>query len=148
MQGISPALEVAVVLAVSSLKEERAPTSIGYNDMAVMIAYGQSEMGMPTVDREMVAKFLSRHPAVPTDARMAPEAVQQYLDVLVDRNLLDRQSDPSKYRMRDDTSMSIVAHTDKLKSGHIEEFLFHGFRLHSAWAIEQERRECEGGRAY
>ena len=148
MQGIPLQLEAAIILAVEGLKREQAPTSIGYNDMAVMIAYGQSERGIPTVDKTMVAEFLRKHPAVPEDARMTPDVVQTYLDVLADAALLERQGEPTKYRMRDDTSALIVNETDRLKSIHIDDFLFHGFRLHGSWAIDREKRASGVDRFY
>ena len=140
MEGIPIQLRAVLRLAVDGLKEKTAPTSIGYNDMAVMIAYGQSqEYGIPTVNADMISRFLSKHPAVPNNARMQPPVVQGYLEELADKALIDAQPEQGNYRMRDDTSSCLVADTDYMKSPTIDEFLFHGFRLHSAWEIQKQK---------
>ena len=140
MDGIPIQLRAVLRLVVDGLKEKTAPTSIGYNDMAVMIAYGASqEHGIPTVNSNMISNFLSNHPAVPNDARMQPQMVQGYLEELADRALIDAQPEQGNYRMRDDTGSCLVVDTDYMKSPTIDEFLFHGFRLHSAWDIQRQK---------
>lgn len=47
-----------ILFAVQSLREDPAPTSIGYNDMALMIAYGEfREYGIPTFNSRMISRF-------------------------------------------------------------------------------------------
>lgn len=138
MEEIPIQLRASLRLAVDELKEKTAPTSIGYNDMAVMIAYGRSqEYGAPTVNADMISRFLSKHPAVPGDARMQSEMVQGYLEELASHALIDAQPEQGDYRMRDDISPYLVANMNHMKSAHIDEFLFHGFRLHSALEIQR-----------
>ena len=142
MAGIQLALRAVVSISVDGLKEIKAPTSIGYNDMAVMIAFGQSaEMGIPSVNSRMISEYLKKHPAVPADARMTPEGVQPYLDELVKYALIERQQNPGDYKMRDEMSECIFTDYARFKSPHIDDFMFHGFTLHSAWAIDKERRK-------
>lgn len=140
MDEIPIEYKAALILAVETLREEPAPTSIGHNDMAVMIAYGQSlEFGIPTINTDMISRFLSKHLAVPKDARMQPKVVQGYLEKLADSRLIDEEQKQGDYRMRDDTSTYLVAYTKMLKSPHIDELLFHGFRLYSAWEIKKQK---------
>ena len=142
MEGIPLSLRVTVSLSVGGLKEKKAPTSLGYNDMAVMIAFGESKAYViPTVNSQMISEFLKKHPAVPADARMEPEAVQLYLDELVHYALIEKQQNPRDYRMRDDEGACIFTDYEILKSPHIDDIMFHGFRLHSASAIDKERRK-------
>lgn len=141
MEETPPQSRATVVSAVEDLKKESAPTSIGYNDMAVMIAFGQSdEDGIPTVSADMIAIYLAKHVAVPEDARMQTEAVQGYLDFLTDRALLEQQTDAKKYLMKDDAGPCIVESYERLKSPKIGDLLFHGFRKYSSWEIDKERR--------
>ena len=140
MEGIPIQLRAFLRLAVDTLKEKTAPTSIGYNDMVVMIAYGQSlEAGIPTVNAEMIFRYLAKHPAVPSDAKMQPQIVQGYLEELADKALIDKLPEQGNYIMRGDISSCLVEDTDSMKSPHIDEFLFHGFRLHSAWEIRKQK---------
>ena len=138
MEGIPVQQRAALRFAVDRLKEKTAPTSIGYNDMAVMIAYGHSkEYGTPTVNADMISRFLSKDPAVPSDAIMQPQMVQEYLEELASKALIDAQPKQGDYRMRDDISPCLVAGTNDMKSAHIDVLLFHGFRLHSALEIQR-----------
>lgn len=142
MERILPEHLAAIRLVVGGLKSRTAPTSIGYHDMAIMIAFGQSnEYGIPTVSADMVYKYLAKHPAVPLDARMGPETIQGYLDVLTENTLLERQGAEKQYRMRDDDGACILSQYEHLKSPHIDDFLFHGFRIHSAGEIHKQRSQ-------
>ncbi|MBU3913244.1 MAG: hypothetical protein KKE50_04070 [Nanoarchaeota archaeon] len=124
--------------AVGKLKEKTAPTSMGYNDMAVMIAYGQPQGGgVLTVNAEMISRFLSKHSAVPSDARMQPSVVQGYLEELANNALIDAQPGQGNYRMRDDISSYLVTDADDMKSPVIDKFLFDGFRVYSYWEIQK-----------
>ena len=96
MEGIPIQLRAVLGFVVDGLKEKIAPTCIGYNDMAVMIAYGQSkECGIPTVNADMVSRFLSMHPAVPSDARIQPQVVQGYLEELASAKLMKPARNPA-----------------------------------------------------
>jgi len=118
---------------MEALKETKAPTSIGYNDMAIMIAFGQSdEYGIPTVGASMIADYLARNPSVPEDAGMQSGAVQEYLDVLINNALLWRQENPHTYKMRDDIGSCIIDNFERNKSPHIQEMLFNRFRIYCA----------------
>jgi len=141
MENIPVSQRASVIFVVNQLKGETVPTNFGYNDMAVMIAYGQSnEAGIPTVNSDMISRFLSTHPAVPADVgRIHPEMIQGYLDRLAKSHLIDEQPTKGHYRMSDDISRCLVADSDSLKSPHIDEFLFHGFRLFSAWEIRAQQ---------
>jgi hypothetical protein len=142
MENIPIELRAVVSLSVNGLKELEAPTSIGYNDMAIMIAFGESrEMGIPTVSAEMISEYLGRHPAVPDDARMQPDKVQGYLDILHEYSLIEEGNDAGSYKMRSDMSSCIVRDYERLKSPDIDDLLFHGFRLYCAHAIDRERRQ-------
>ena len=91
MQGIPRQLRVATIFNVDGLKGKQSPTSLGYNDMVVMIAFGYSdEYGTPTVSATMISEYLKKDPAVPADSRMEPSAVQSYLDELFSNRLLER----------------------------------------------------------
>ena len=140
MEGIPIQLRATLIFVVDGLKEKTAPTSIGYNDMAVMIAYGQSmEEGIPTVNANMISRFLSKHPAVQSDAKMTSQMVHGYLEELADKALIEEQEKGS-YRMRDDISSCLVENTEYMKSPTIDEFLFHGFRLHSSREIYKAKK--------
>ncbi|MBI2631777.1 hypothetical protein HYW75_02130 [Candidatus Pacearchaeota archaeon] len=139
MDYIHSEYKVAILFAVNHLKEESAPSSIGYNDMALMIAYGESsEYGIPTVNSDMISRFLLKHQAVPINARMLPQTVKIYLEKLATENLIDREINDGDYRMRNDTSTILVRSTDLLKSSDIDKTLFHGFRVYSAWEIYKQ----------
>mgnify|MGYP001597486401 CR=1 FL=1 len=91
MEGLPIQLRAALRVTVDGLKGETAPTSLGYNDMAVMIAYGESdECGIPTINADMVSRFLLKNLAVPKDARMQPQVVQGYLERLEDAVLINK----------------------------------------------------------
>ena len=130
MERIPIQLIAAVSSSVDGLKELKAPTSIGFNDMAIMIAFGEStEMGIPTVNAKMISEYLGKKNAVPDNARMQPDEVQKYLNVLCGYNLIEKQTNPTDYKMRDDISSCIVSCHEELKSPYIDDLLFHGFRF-------------------
>ena len=90
MEGIPRELEAVLSVVVNNLKELEAPTNLGYNDMAIMIAFGRStEMGTPTVNAEMISEYLGKNSAVPDNARMQPDEVQKYLDMLQSNKLIE-----------------------------------------------------------
>ena len=139
MEGIPRELEAVLSVVVNNLKELEAPTNLGYNDMAIMIAFGRStEMGTPTVNAEMISEYLGKNSAVPDNARMQPDEVQKYLDMLQSNKLIESQIKPRDYKMRDDISSCIVTEYKQLKSSHVGDLLFHGFRLHGAYSINRE----------
>src|SRR3989338_6126023 len=89
-EGIPGQLRIVISIAVDGLKKGTAPTSLGYNDMAIMIAYGQSrEFGIPEVHADMISKFLLKHPSVPSDSRMQPDVVQGYLETLAESAIIE-----------------------------------------------------------
>jgi len=140
MEGILPQHAAAVIACVKGLGQEHAPTSLGYNDMTVMIAYGRTGLpANPSMDANMISAYLGKNPVVPTDARMDSESVQTYLEKLVHFNLIEerREGEEVRYEMRDDDSEIIVAATDRLKSPHIDDLFFHGFRVHCAWQMSR-----------
>lgn len=141
MQGILPQHAAGIVMNVGLAGQEQAPTSVGYNDMAVMIAYGRSlEVPNPRIDVNMISKYLGKHPAVPHDARMDSDSVQAYLDKLAYFDLIKEigEGREVRYEMRADDSEIIVAETDRLKSPHIDDFFFHGFRVHCGWQMSPQ----------
>lgn len=135
MEGILPQHRASINYVVGQLRERKTPIGVGYNDMAIMLAHGQSELGIPIVNSAMISSFLAKHPAVPEDARMESDRVQNYLQVLEEAHLIDALENPGDYRMRGDTSEILVADTGRLKSPHIDDFLFHGFRIHAGWTL-------------
>jgi hypothetical protein len=135
MDQIHKGLRAVVNLSVEHLREREAPTRIGYNDMAIMIAFGQSELGIPTVNSGMISTYLGKHPAVPEGARMGPDGVQRYLDILHDSTLIEAKEKLGDYQMRDDIGQILAMDAGRLKSPHIDDLFFHGFRLHSAWTL-------------
>lgn len=82
--------------------------------------------------------------AVPSDARIQPEIVQGYLEKLAINNLIDREHKDGDYRIGSDTSTILVRCSEMLKTPdpNIDEFLFHGFRVYSAWETSKQMA-CE-----
>ncbi len=141
--GIHDAVRAGVWTSVKSLGERQAPTRFGYNDMAVLIAYGYSdEEGTPTVSAEMISEFLNRHPTVPDYAKLNREQVQLYLDELAKVTMLERRG--NGYRMREDISFPILERLEELKSPELNDEMLAGFKLHSAWQIEIDRERTAG----
>ncbi len=143
MDGIPPELIAAVCASVDGLKQNKASSTIGFNDMAITIAFGHSEYGTPTVNASNISDFLNKNPAVPNDARMKPDVVQQYLNVLNDSHLIEeqkRQDSKNDYIMRGDVSSIIVSSYKKLKSPEINDALFHGFRVYGGLKIIPQKK--------
>lgn len=143
MDKIPPELRAAVCVSVDGLKQSKAPSAIGFNDMAITIAFGDSEYGTPVVNASNISDFLSRNPAVPNNAKMKPNVVQQYLNVLNDSHLIEeqkRQDSKNDYIMRGDVSSIILASYKNLKSLEINDALFHGFRVYSGLKIIPQQK--------
>jgi hypothetical protein len=132
--------EINVLRAILALLEQKtAPTSIGYNDMALMIAYGKSlEYGCHAVNPSMISGFLLRHSAVPDNIKMHPKLVRGYLEELADARLIEREITPGDYRMSEDTSSCLVDASEYIKSSHIDDFLFHSFRVYCAREMRKQ----------
>lgn len=108
-----------------ALRELKAPTSLGYNDMAVMIAFGQFIVNKP-VNAELISKYLASSRCVPGDAVMPSELVDSYLEMLANRALIAHNASDG-YVMKHDVCDTLFTHYVDLKSPRVMDGFFHCF---------------------
>jgi hypothetical protein len=135
--------DAVLLVAIEGLTSEEAPTSLGYNDFALIFAQAQAMRGAKGVSAQFISGYLNQHPSVPVDARIPAwtgdtqeAAVIDYLDVLADVKVIDpadhlvRDGTPT-YLMHDDITSRLVASVDTLKSEQVPELAIRGMMLYA-----------------
>ena len=81
-QPLKNPMAAVLGITVQGLKEDRAPTSIGYNDFALLFALTQEQLPGTPITAEYLSKYLKQHPAVYCPAT-ALQASQNQLCILL-----------------------------------------------------------------
>jgi len=130
-QPLKNPVAAALGVAVQGLKEDRAPTSIGYNDFALMFALTQEQLPGKPISAEYLSKYLRQHPAVPEDARLEPNGVEAYLKRLEGGGLITRMVNDG-YTMHDELVRLLSANVGRVKTPDLDELAIRGVSLYSA----------------
>lgn len=138
-------IDIAAILTVDGLKNkeyQRSPSSLGYNDIAVMIAFAHSD-ATPNLEfhAPLIQEYLSYGEYVPEDARkMNAFDIDSYLDILSKECKLivfdSHEEGFPKYTMPNYIARAISSEMPRLKSSHLDDLFFHGFRMHCLNASE------------
>jgi len=130
-QPLKNPMAAVLGITVQGLKEDRAPTSIGYNDFALLFALTQEQLPGTPITAEYLSKYLKQHPAVPKDARLEPQGVEIYLERLLDDRLLTRMVN-NGYTMHSEFVRLLSANVDRVKTPDLDELSIRGVSLYSA----------------
>jgi hypothetical protein len=116
--------------ALREVAASRAPTGIGFQDIALMIAYGeQEEDRMALINSGMLCKFLHGNQSAPETARlMQPSTAQRYLDSLSSVDLIEHTLGDG-YQMQNGVAQVLRESARVMKSPHVDELLFRGFKI-------------------
>ncbi|MBI2508307.1 hypothetical protein HYV89_05135 [Candidatus Woesearchaeota archaeon] len=130
-QSQNPLLN-ALGLAVKYLKEDKAPTSMGYNDFALMFALAQEQLPRQPITSDYISKYLVKHPAIPNDVRLEPKSVEEYLELLQKRGLIEGNQEKG-YIMHSEIVRILSANVDKIKTPTLEELAIRGISIYASW---------------
>ena len=130
MQPTDEILYVTTTIIFDQLKKDRAPTSLGYNDFTVLFALAQEILGSKPITAEYISGYLNHHAAVPTDAKLDPAGVEQYLQRIERVGLIEKASERG-FLMHTASVEIIRRSVADFKTASLEELAIRGISLYA-----------------